>query len=217
MSSVEQRIFDILRKYLSLIMAKSILSLSMSKSGIDIASLDSGDDRRLMRELEKGIRLYVTDPVDRRDCLARLSELLAVHADAPITAGQRRIVPINEEADIVTARGVGRAMCEELGFSPSVQIKLTTVISELSRNIVQYAGKGEIVLTVLENDRSGIEIFAHDQGPGIENLETILEGKYNSKYGMGMGLTGTRNLVDDFDIKTEVGKGTEVTVRKYFT
>ena len=83
-------------------------------------------------------------------------------------------------------------------------------------NIVQYAGTGELRLSLLNiGGRFGIEIVAEDHGPGIENVETILEGKYRSGTGLGKGLAGTKNLADEFDIETSRTNGTCVTLRMY--
>jgi serine/threonine-protein kinase RsbT len=215
-SKTEEAIRSILGKFLSPITARSVWVLSVSRARIDPSAMRTGDDRRLFKELEKGIRLYVGDETKLRKCLGMLEQSCAVEASAPsFGEGRRVVIQIEGENDIVLARGAGRSMCQEMGFTMSSQIKIATAISELARNIVQYARRGEIVLRSLGGARRGIEIFAYDQGPGIESVEEVLSGRYRSMSGMGKGLTGTRNLVDEFDLKSEPGRGTEVTARKY--
>jgi len=93
---------------------------------------------------------------------------------------------------------------------------VATAISEIARNIIQYAGEGEVVLSeVRKEGRSGILIVARDQGPGIANLELAMQDGYSTSGGLGLGLSGARRLVDEFEIVSELGKGTTVTMRKW--
>jgi serine/threonine-protein kinase RsbT len=124
-------------------------------------------------------------------------------------------IPILVEDDIVRARSAGRDLCREMGFSEINQVKVATGISELARNIFQYAKTGLIVLRRLGAPRPGIEIVARDQGPGIANLQVVLGGGYRSRTGMGKGLLGSRRLMDHFEIDTGPGRGTTVTLRKF--
>jgi serine/threonine-protein kinase RsbT len=121
-------------------------------------------------------------------------------------------IPIEREGDIVRAREMGRAMCKSLGFSEVGQTKVATAISELSRNIFQYAGRGEVRLR--PSNGGAIEVVASDTGPGIANLTAVLTPGYRSKRGMGMGLQGTRRLVDEFYVDTRPGVGTTVKFSK---
>ena len=93
---------------------------------------------------------------------------------------------------------------------------MTTAISELARNIVQYAGGGEIVLSSSPGgQRCFVQVVASDRGPGIANLDAIFSGEYQSRTGMGKGLSGTRELVDDFEVETSNSTGTKITARMY--
>ncbi|MBN2526168.1 MAG: anti-sigma regulatory factor [Deltaproteobacteria bacterium] len=131
-------------------------------------------------------------------------------------ATEHQKISIRSEGDIVVARGAGRQMCKTLGFTSLLQVKLATAISELARNIVQYAGEGSITLHAShENGRPYLQVTAEDHGPGIPNLDSILSGRYVSKSGMGKGLTGTRNMVDEFDIRSSPNSGTLVVIRKW--
>ncbi len=121
-------------------------------------------------------------------------------------------VPILNESDIVLARHGGRRLAAELGFSSTDQTLLATAISELARNIVQYAGIGEIVLATLRHgQKQGVQVTACDQGPGISDPELALRDGYSTGGSLGLGLPGTRRLADDFTLETEVGEGTKVT------
>ena len=129
--------------------------------------------------------------------------------------GKEAHITLIEESDVVRARGIARDMAAELGFSHSLQTRIATIVTELARNILVYAGNGEIMLRTITSGRNGINIIATDEGPGIENLDEILSGAYESKTGLGRGLYGTKVLVDEFSIWSEVGKGTRVTLTQY--
>lgn len=124
-------------------------------------------------------------------------------------------IAIKVEGDIVRARGAGRDMCRDLGLSEINQVKVATAISELARNIFHYAKTGNIALRRLATPRSGIEIVATDQGPGIPDVKLVLSGSYRSRTGMGKGLLGARRLVDFFEVETGPDKGTRVVLRKF--
>ena len=124
------------------------------------------------------------------------------------------VIPIESDADVVTARQRAREMAGALELTSTDQTLLATAISEVARNITTYAGRGEVQLSVIKDDhgRSGIKVIARDEGPGIENLELALRDGYTSGGGLGLGLPGARRLVDDFSIETALGQGTTVTL-----
>jgi len=125
-------------------------------------------------------------------------------------------IPIGSGVDIVTARMEGREMAAGVGFNASDLTVIATAISELARNIVEYAGDGEIVLSVVQ-DRSkrGIRVVARDDGPGIADIELALQDGYSTGGGLGLGLPGTRRLMDDFYIDSKSGQSTTVTATKW--
>jgi serine/threonine-protein kinase RsbT len=126
------------------------------------------------------------------------------------------VVPISSSADIVTARQRGRALAAALGFSGSDLTVIATAISELARNIIEYAATGEIVLSQDDADgRPGIVIVARDEGPGIPDVSRALSAGYSTGPGLGLGLPGVRRLMDDFEITSDPGRGTMVSVRKW--
>src|SRR5919197_203088 len=120
-------------------------------------------------------------------------------------------VPIVSDQDVVAARHKGRLLATELGFSPSDSTLIATAISELARNIVSYAGRGEIVLVTSNNSgRQGVTVMARDDGPGIPNIEQALRDGYSTSGSLGLGLPGVRRLMDEFQVVSEVGRGTTV-------
>jgi serine/threonine-protein kinase RsbT len=127
-----------------------------------------------------------------------------------------KVVQINHDSDIVTARQEGRALAARLGFSSSEQVLIATAISEAARNILQYAGKGTISLSELEvGNRRGILIVARDTGPGIPDIEQALVDGFSSSGGLGLGLPGIKRLMDELEIVSEAGKGTTLIMRRW--
>jgi serine/threonine-protein kinase RsbT len=125
-------------------------------------------------------------------------------------------VPIRTEADIVSARQTGRRMAAELGFSASQLTMIATAISELARNVVNYAGSGEVLLELCDNGaRRGILVVARDDGPGIDDVELAMQDGFSTGRSLGLGLPGARRLMDEFEIVSEPGRGTTVTARKW--
>lgn len=125
-------------------------------------------------------------------------------------------VHIDCDSDIVIARQKGREMATQLGFTSTDLTLIATAISELARNIVLYAQKGEILLSISdEGGRSGIAVTARDAGPGIVDIERALQEGFSTSRSFGLGLSGVRRLVDEFKIESQVGSGTTVTVRKW--
>ncbi len=124
-------------------------------------------------------------------------------------------IPIKEEQDVVIARLKGKKMAEELGMKKVDQVRIATAISELARNILLYAGTGVVQIKKIHGEKKGIEVVAIDHGPGIENIELALTDGYSTSGALGVGLPGTKRLMDEFEIWSEKGKGTIVTVRKW--
>ena len=125
-------------------------------------------------------------------------------------------VEIDHEADIVAARQKGRELATRAGFPPSDATLIATAISEVARNIVVYAARGEVLLELVQDGtRRGIRIVARDHGPGIPDVELALRDGYSTGRSLGLGLPGARRIVDDFEICSEIGRGTTVTMRKW--
>ncbi len=132
-----------------------------------------------------------------------------------MSAGEIRVA-INSDQDIVSARQKGRGMATELGFSSGDATLIATAISELARNIVSYAHKGQITLKVVNGlNRQGISVIASDDGPGITDIRQALRDGYSTSGSLGLGLPGVRRLMDEFEISSQPGQGTTVTVKKW--
>jgi serine/threonine-protein kinase RsbT len=125
-------------------------------------------------------------------------------------------VPIRSDADIVAVRQRARQLAKELGFSTSELTMIATALSELARNIVEYARQGEITLSrINQGSHRGLIIIARDRGPGIADIERALQDGYSSGKGLGLGLPGTKRLMDEFEIVSGLGQGTTVRVAKW--
>lgn len=125
-------------------------------------------------------------------------------------------VKILNEWDIVAVRQLGRNVAKELGFGTVDQARITTAISELARNIFLYAGEGEVCIDKFyEKGKAGVKITAKDQGPGIADIRRVMEDGYTTSGGLGAGLPGVKRLMDEFDIHSKVGEGTEITSVKW--
>ncbi|GAA6620462.1 anti-sigma regulatory factor [Scytonema sp. NUACC26] len=123
---------------------------------------------------------------------------------------------IQSGADIVLVRQAVRQLSIELGFSLIDQTKIVTAASELARNTLDYGGSGTVKLETLENNnRRGLRLIFEDQGPGISDIELALKDGYTTGKGLGMGLGGTKRLVNEFNIVSHVGEGTCVTITKW--
>jgi serine/threonine-protein kinase RsbT len=193
----------------------------------------------LCAAIEKGVRTFLADGGKADECMTAVREALgvsrgggAVRSAAPVTAPAARFgtsavagppvgstaqavhIDILQEYDIVTARGECKGICTKLGFTALDQVKIATVVSELARNIVQYAGTGAIDMTPVWSPKTGVEIIATDKGSGIPHISTVMSGSYDSNTGMGVGLIGTKRLMDEFDIETGPA-GTRIRARKY--
>ena len=125
-------------------------------------------------------------------------------------------VLIAGDADIVTARSQAKALAEELGFSRTDQTVIAAAVSEIARNIVAYAGAGQVEMRAeRRNGRWELVVVASDEGPGIVDPEQALTDGYSTAGSLGVGLPGARRLMDSLVIDSEVGQGTTVTMRKW--
>lgn len=126
------------------------------------------------------------------------------------------IVKVDEDKDTLFARRKAREIAQSFGFDLVDQTRILISASELTRNICKYAGKGEIIFQkVYQGDKKGLGIIFQDKGPGIPDIELAMRKGYSTAGGLGIGLLIAKELMDEFDIKSEVGKGTRVTVVKW--
>ena len=125
-------------------------------------------------------------------------------------------VSISSDQDIVQARQKGRALAMEMGFGSGDATLIATAISELARNIVSYARSGQITLRVDDGgNRYGLSIIASDEGPGVSDIRQALRDGFSTSGSLGIGLPGVRRLMDEFEITSQPGRGTIVTVKKW--
>jgi anti-sigma regulatory factor (Ser/Thr protein kinase) len=124
-------------------------------------------------------------------------------------------IAINADADIVTARQAVRDLATRVGFSRTELTVIATGVSEVARNLVRFAGHGELTAEVLDQPRPGIRVVARDTGPGIAEVEQALRDGYSTYGGLGLGLPGVRRLMDEFAVVSEPGRGTTVTLTKW--
>jgi serine/threonine-protein kinase RsbT len=200
------------------ILARSIVQTSLRSTRIDLTNPTLRCCDELLEHLGVALNLYIKDDTVRRSTAARIGSLVrraAGRPSCPPAPPRRQVVDISEEAHIVVARGAARDLCAAVGCAVSTQIKIATVVSELARNIIQYAGSGVVDIEVTDSRPPVVVIRAVDHGPGIADVEGVLGGHYRSRTGMGMGLIGAKRLMDDFIVTTSPGQGTSITARKY--
>lgn len=129
--------------------------------------------------------------------------------------GKSDVVNIQSSADVVLVRQAARQMAIAAGFSLVDQTKIVTAASELARNTLDYGGGGTVSIELLDELRRGVRLTFRDEGPGIPDIELALKDGYTTGNGLGMGLSGSKRLMNEFEIVSEVGKGTCITVTKW--
>lgn len=203
----------VLGRHVSTSSARTIARMALARLGLREYAIESlADTGPLLRELQRGLDLFSVSPTARRICQDQLAALLTgggAPAGVGVSAGEV-LVSITDETHIVEARTRARALAGEVGFSRTDQVKIATVVSELARNIYHYARTGVIRVSRTDVPRRGVVVEARDDGPGIADLESILAGAYRSRTGLGLGLIGCRNLMDEFAIDTAPGAGTRI-------
>jgi serine/threonine-protein kinase RsbT len=133
-----------------------------------------------------------------------------------MTIAATETLPVRNEHDIVLARQVVRKLTQGLGFGLVDQTKIVTAASELARNVVVYGKGGTLTCeTLIEGARTGLRLHFVDQGPGIENLAQAMTDGWTSGKGMGLGLSGAKRLVSEFEIDSTPGRGTRVTIARW--
>lgn len=143
------------------------------------------------------------------------AQAIGVARELDLAAGElftprEKVVVIDREERAVEARRAAGRLAAKLGFGATKRMKLMTAVSELSRNIVMYAGRGEVRLRPLLPPAAGVQVDAVDRGPGIADLEAVLGGTYRSRSGLGLGLRGVQTVADAFHVITSRDEGTHV-------
>lgn len=123
---------------------------------------------------------------------------------------------VSSDKDVVQVREHAREVAGTLGFTTNDRTLITTVVSEICRNILEYAQKGQVAIKPLYlNSKRGICITASDDGPGIADIKMAMQDGYSTGRGMGVGLPGSKRIMDEFDIQSKPGKGTKITMCKW--
>jgi len=129
---------------------------------------------------------------------------------------RQQVVLVALESDVSRAVLAARDLAQATGLSTAQCGAIVTAVSELARNIVKYAGHGRIELSIVaRGSQRGLQAVAVDHGPGIESIELAMQDHFSSSQTLGLGLPGTKRLVDEFEIDSEKGRGTRVVVRKW--
>jgi serine/threonine-protein kinase RsbT len=132
--------------------------------------------------------------------------------------GDDILVSIKSDEDMVVARAQSRRLAEDLGFSRTDATLIATAVSEIARNILMHAERGELSMkSVREDLRYGLVVIARDSGPGIRDVARAVTPGFASTRGLGLGLPGARRLMDEFDVESEPSEGTTVTMTKWRT
>jgi serine/threonine-protein kinase RsbT len=133
-----------------------------------------------------------------------------------MSAGTILRAPLRDEADVAVARAQTRAICQVLGFDSETLEALVTAVSEIARNVIDHAHRGEIQLvTIRAGSDAGVEVVVRDHGPGIADLDQAMRDGFTSGSGLGLGLPSARRLVHEFEIHSDSAHGTTVTLKQW--
>lgn len=214
----------VLEGFFSSPIARAIVGASSKAVSRGTASEGSAAwDQAFAAELARLVGNYLPDPSRRAQCMHLLAPLQAgpvprrsstrtkaIVSVPPTASSESTSVMVRDHRDVPNACEVVRDLGKKLGFSRVDQTKMATAVSELARNMLQYAGGGTIRFAEVLSPRRGLEAFFEDRGPGIHDLEHVLDTQ-----GSGLGLRGSKGIADEFMIDTNPGDGTRITMRKY--
>ena len=135
----------------------------------------------------------------------------------PIAGNSRIVVSVEDEHHVSEARRKASQMAQSLGFQENCIYQIATCVSELANNLLHHAcGGGTVTFdTILDGNRNGMEVTCEDEGPGIPDIEKAMKDGYTTKGGLGGGLPGASRLMDEFNIRSTVGKGTRIVARMW--
>jgi len=199
-----ETLIELLNRHMSGVNARALVGRALRENGLSGMNVTRHELAKSMSTLRRGVDLFV----DRRGRESALRDIV-LFCDNGEPTPEAFSMKIESEADVGTARNAARRICGLVGASLFCRQKVATIVSELTRNIVLYAQRG--TLEILPHGKTKIVIRAVDQGPGIRNLDHILSGKYQSKTGLGRGLSGSKQLADRFDVSTG-SAGTQIMV-----
>jgi serine/threonine-protein kinase RsbT len=200
----DRQLLAVLCRFINLSRAQGVLV----RARREVTARGAAGPTQLVARLADGLRAFVGE-AEARAAVAELTRVLSTKTAEAVE------VEIKIEADIARARLAVRDMCQALGTSALILQKLATIVSELARNMVLYAGGGKLTLRQCAPGKRCLHVMSVDQGGGIKNLDVIMSGKYKSRSGLGLGLLGSKRLSDKFDIQTGPG-GTRVEIEVNF-
>jgi len=207
-SNQEQRILDVLSRYVSPLNARVLLRRACQRTGLANHDLSLRDLPQLLPAMQMGIRLFVSEG-EQAKALAALQNI----EHRPRRPEPQRL-PIEYERDIKAARAIARRICDRLGSRSYATQRAVTAVSELARNIVNYTEGGTIELRPLDLRPNRLRVIAEDSGPGIPHLDEILGGRYRSRTGLGRGILGVKDLSEKFHIETsDAGTSIEIEIK----
>ncbi len=209
MEAVFEKALAVLVQHISPVNARSLLLRALHEQRLTPRDLTKQDLSKCSVALRRGVALFV-EPERRQAALRTIADLCG---EDP-TALDPCLLQITTESDIGKARAEARRICDAIGASPFVMQKIATIMSELARNMVLYAGGGVVEMIAMNTGQRRVLIRATDRGRGIPNLEEVMSGKYKSKTGMGRGLLGSKRLADRFDVSTGTA-GTRVSLEVF--
>lgn len=197
MASLHTPLLELLARYVSPIIARSILSRALREHSIDPSDLDAATLKALTPRLEAAVKLFV-EPMHYSAFRAGLDNLIG---ETP--SKESITLHVKSERDLAEALLETRRLCQSWHVRAVIQQKIATVVSELARNIVSYTPGGTVELIPQESGpKPSVLVRATDAGGGIPNLDQILAGRYRSKTGLGKGLLGSKRLADRFEVRT---------------
>jgi serine/threonine-protein kinase RsbT len=213
MADATGAVLGVLQQFFSTAIARTLLTVARRRAQCPEGPVQGAGLVALVQALQDSVPSYLADPLRQSSCTAALQAVIRGQSDAAAGA-LPQLVPVRSDADVRVVTDTVRSHAVELGMSVLDQTKLMTAAAELARNILQYARTGEMRFRVLDG-RKGLGIEASDQGPGISDVNKVMSPSYRSRTGMGVGLQGTKRLVDAFEIRSASGQGTVVSIRKY--
>src|SRR5688500_14982299 len=187
----------LLERFLSPLIARPMLQKALRERNLTPERFKEGDAYKICPPLQRGVNLFVAEH-ERDRAIRALQEL----CEQSRPSAEKCHIKIYSENDISVVRNEARRICEEVGAGSYTVQKVTTIVSELARNIVSYAKSGSLEIEPVIEQSRRIILRAVDNGPGIPNLELVLSGRYRSKTGLGRGLLGTKRLADHFGVAT---------------
>lgn len=202
-------VVSVLESYISPMNARALLLRVIKAEGLTPETLNNQGLRRCTSALRRSASLFIP-PAQLDEAMSAINDVCGAVSEA--TDGN--VLELRTELDIGHVRVEARRICMAAQANAFALQKVATIVSELARNVIAYAGTGSLEINTHRDSPKRISIAVTDNGPGIGNLDEILAGRYNSKTGMGRGILGVKRLADKFDIWTD-GNGTRVTAEVY--